>query len=96
MSDNPQADYMAFKQLKSSYGYELLEVEWLHQITKIEEERDKAAKKGNETSWRYWAGRESGAKLMMTALERAMKNIEATLEGPGKSTVDKLLEEIKQ
>ena len=71
------ADYFNLKALKSSAGYQLLEALWIHQVTEIEDTRDKAAKKATgESDWRYWAGQEKGFKLAMTALQRAMMQME--------------------
>jgi hypothetical protein len=92
MSD-PQIDYAAFAELKKAYGYQLLENEWLHQISEIEKKRDLAASRGTESAWRYHAGKEAGFKLAMTTLDRALTRIEDELNKNEKSLVDKLLQE---
>ena len=51
--------------LQTHAGYKILEQLWLQDITEIEEKRDTAAKRGQESAWRYWAGMEKGAKLIM-------------------------------
>ena len=71
-----KSQYTKLKSLTDHPGWEILKQEWLAQITKIEECRDKAAKRGSETAWRYWAGQEYGAKLMTMTAEIALANME--------------------
>lgn len=91
-----KAEYIALNNLVTSPDWGYLENEWLHQITNIEQARDKAAQKGNETAWRYWAGQEKGFKLAMTAARRAIAKMEEADQDLEKdSKIDKLLEEIR-
>lgn len=55
--------------LETHAGYKVLEQLWLEDISEIEEKRDNAAKRGNESAWRYWAGMEKGAKQLMVKLK---------------------------
>lgn len=55
--------------LETHAGYKILEQLWLEDISEIEEKRDNAAKRGNESAWRYWAGMEKGAKQLMVKLK---------------------------
>lgn len=89
-------EYLQLKTLQGSRGYKLLEAIWLLQITKIEESRDKAAQKGAESAWRYWAGMEKGTKLIITALERALLDMEKQEEElQGEDRITQMLDEIK-
>jgi hypothetical protein len=71
-----KAEYVALKGLMMHPGWAYLEQEWLAQITDIESARDKAAKKGTESAWRYWAGQEYGAKLMTQTARIAVERME--------------------
>lgn len=89
-------DYVDLKALEKSVGYQKLQALLVLQVSKIEESRDRAAAKGSETAWRYWAGQEKGFKLAMTALPRALADIEAKEESmDADSNVDRMLEEMK-
>jgi hypothetical protein len=94
--ENVHANFIELSRLKAMQGYRVLENEWLHQVTKIEAARSRAAKRGQESAWRYWAGYEEGFKLAMMTLHRALERMEVEVgEMPGNS-VDKLLEEIRK
>ena len=71
-----KSEYLALKHVMSLPGWSILEQEWLAQVSIIEEARDKAAKRGSETAWRYYAGQEFGAKLMMTTAMRTIQRME--------------------
>lgn len=89
-------EYAALRGILQHGGYKILEALWLEQISKIEASRDNAAKRGNESAWRYWAGQEKGFKLAMTAVHRAISDMEkehANLEQEDK--IEKMLEEIR-
>lgn len=89
-----KAEYIALTNLVNSPDWGYLENEWLHQITDIELARDKAARKGNETAWRYWAGQEYGFKLAMSTIKRAIKNMEDEDDKlVTESQIDRLLKE---
>lgn len=92
-----KAEYIALTNLLNSPDWAYLENEWLHQVTDIEAARDKAARKPNESAWRYWAGQEYGFKLAMTTIRRSiqkMEEVDAELETESK--IDKLLKEAKE
>lgn len=90
-------EYLPLKALEDNQGYKILEALWIHQVAEIEKARDKAAQRGNDSSWRYWAGQEKGFKLAMTALARAMVQMQKEDENvESQSRIDKLLEEIKK
>ena len=87
-------DYMDFKRLELVPGYQKLKALWIQQVSKIEEARDRAASRAQESAWRYAAGKEAGFKLAMTALDRAIGDIEskeANLEG--EERMNKILDE---
>lgn len=91
-----KSEYAALAGLETNTGFRVLEALWIHQIAKIEEARDKAAAKGNETAWRYWAGQEKGFKLAMTARQRAMVEMEKEKENiDQESAIDRLFEEVR-
>lgn len=92
-----KAEYVALTNLVNSPDWAYLENEWLAQITNIEEARDKAAQRANETAWRYWAGQEKGFKLAMTTIRRAIKAMEDDdTDLQTEAVVDKLFREIKE
>ena len=88
-------EHVALKSLREHPGWPILENEWLWQVTKIEEARDRAAKKAQESAWRYWAGQEAGFKLAMTALSRALEKLESQGDDQPVPEYDALLREIK-
>jgi hypothetical protein len=89
-------DYFDLKALEKSAGYQKLQALMIHQVSEIEKARDKAASKGSESAWRYWAGVEKGFKLAMTALPRALAEIEQKDDDLREETsIDKMLEEMK-
>lgn len=89
-------DYLDLKRLENVIGYKKLQALWLHQVSDIEKARDKAAKRGSETAWRYWAGQEAGFKLAMTALDRAIQEIEKNEENlDGEEHMNRVLDELK-
>lgn len=95
-----KAEYVALRQMEQSSGWKVLNDLWIYQISKIEEGRDKAAAKGSETAWRYWAGQEKGFKLAMTALARAIVEMESK-DGDEEDTtdaqkrIDELLDQVR-
>jgi hypothetical protein len=95
-----KGEYIPLKQLSMHDGWKFLEQLWIYQVSEIEKTRDKCASKSSlkaESDWRYSAGMEKGFKLAMTALHRALAEMEKEMENEKdeeKSDVDKLLEEI--
>jgi len=82
-----KSDYTALKSLELHHGYKLLETLWLYELNKVEEARDKAAKRGSETAWKYWAGYEKGFKLAVMQLKSSLAHMELEneeLQGEGK------------
>lgn len=92
-------EYHALKELESVEGYKVLQELWMYQVSKIEEARDRAASRGQESAWRYSAGKEAGFKLAMTALARGLLDMEQKENDPqeqsGADIAEKLLDEIK-
>jgi hypothetical protein len=72
-----KGEYVSLKNLLKHPGWDILGQLWMLQVTDIEKARDKAAKYGHESAWRYWAGQEKGFKLAMTAVQRAITEMEA-------------------
>ena len=91
-----RSEYIALKSMIEHPGWKVLEGEWLAQMTKIQEARDRAAKRGNETAWRYWAGQEFGAKVMMMTAMVAMSRMEQENDSlKPDSEFDDLLKEVR-
>jgi hypothetical protein len=74
------SDYLALKHLKTLHGYEILQALWQHQMAKIDESLDKAGQRGGDSAMRYWAGQRKGFVLAITALERALVEMEKKAE----------------
>lgn len=89
-------EFISLKSLLAHPGWAVLEAEWMAQVTKIEEARDKAAKRGSDSAWRYWAGQEFGFKLAITAAQRTLDNMAKENEAlEGEARYESLLSEIK-
>lgn len=89
-------EYLAFKSLREDSRYKALEELWIYHLSKIEESRDRAAKRGQESSWRYYAGQEAGFKRATTALQMAIAQIEKEDENmSSEEKVNKLLDKFK-
>jgi hypothetical protein len=73
-------DYNDLKALELSTGYLKLQALWGHEGQKILDAVKRAGKKGNETSWRYYAGQMEGFELAITHLHRALADMEKTGE----------------
>lgn len=82
--------------LEKHIGYKLLEQLWLEDISEIEEKRDQAAKRGNESAWRYWAGMEKGAKQLMVKLKVTLAEWEAeSTEEDDQERLTRMAKELK-
>lgn len=91
-----RSEYLALRRLSESSDYRMLEAIWMHHVSKIEQARDRAASRGQESAWRYAAGQEKGAKLIMTALQAAIVDMESKEEGlADEEKYDSLLKEIR-
>lgn len=94
MSD--RSDYLALTRLRENPDYKILTGRWLYLISEIEKSRDKAASRPSEGNWKYFAGQEKGAKLVMLALELAIKDLEEKdAELVDESKYNDLLKEIR-
>ena len=80
--------------LETHAGYKILEQLWLQDISEIEEKRDQAARRGNESAWRYWAGVEKGAKQLMVKLKVTLAEWE--LESTEEDDQERLLKMAKE
>lgn len=91
------ADYNDLKQLQMSRGYQKLQALWAHEGTAIMNGLTKAAAKGQESAWRFYAGQMKGFDLAISHLDRALMQMEKEGEGetPATKTVEELLKEIK-
>lgn len=90
------SDYLALKHLLTQPSYKLLEALWIHQVSNIEEARDRAASRGQESAWRYAAGKEAGFKLAMTAVQRALVEMEVAEPNEVEETkYEEMLEQLK-
>ena len=75
-----KAEYHQLKQLENHSGYQILMTLWAIQGQKILEASRRAAKKPNESSWRYYAGQQEGFELAITQLQRSLKDMEKDSE----------------
>lgn len=71
-------------QIQIHSGYKYLEDLWRERLSVIQEKRDKAAKNGQESAWRYWAGMEKGFQeavltlpLMLADMDNQVDNEQA-------------------
>lgn len=62
--------------LQGHAGYKILEDLWRIRFAEIQEKRDKAAQRGSETAWRYWAGIEKGFREAVVTLEAELASME--------------------
>lgn len=69
-------DYMDLKTLQTMPGYHKLQALWAHEGQRILEGLQKAASRGQESAWRYYAGQMKGFDLAITHLERALLQME--------------------
>lgn len=91
-----RGEYAALKGLQSHPGYKILQALWLHEHAKIVESMRKAARKNQESSWRFYAGQQEGFDLAVTHLDRALTDMERQEENvQEQKTADQLLREIK-
>lgn len=90
------SDYFDLKALQNSIGYQKLQALWAHEGNRIMDSTLKAAAKGQESAWRYYAGQMKGFDIAITHLERALlqmeKEGEAAASEPQQSTEDLLRE----
>lgn len=90
-------DIQLFTALERHAGYQALEELWRIEISGIEAKRDNAAKRGNESSWRYWAGLEYGYKKAVMKLREEILRYgnEESLEEKPSEKIEKLMAEAR-
>lgn len=89
-------EYYLLKSLLDNPAFKLLEDLWIYHSADIEDKRDKAAAKGNESAWRYYAGQEKGFKRATTALVMALRDMEKKLNDlTEENKSEKILEELR-
>ncbi len=90
-------DYFDLKQLQGSRGYQKLQALWAHEYALLMIGLQKAAAKGQESPWRYYAGQLKGADLMTGMLDRALLQMEkeGEAESPATEAVEELMREIR-
>ena len=83
-------DYHDLKQLLSSKGYQKLQALWAHEYTALMMGLQRAASRGQESAWRYFAGQLKGADLMTGMLDRALAQMEkdGEIEQPAKTAAE--------
>jgi len=69
-------NYALLASLVENPAYRALQEEWVKKVSKIEENRDRAAARGSESAWRYYAGIEKGFKQAMLTLESELAFLE--------------------
>jgi hypothetical protein len=91
------SDYFDLTQLKNSAGYQKLLALWAHEYAALMMGLQKAAAKGQESAWRYYAGQLKGADLITGQLERALLQMEKEGEtnNPGTDSIEELLNEVR-
>jgi hypothetical protein len=91
------SDYLDLKSLQGNRGYQKLQALWAHEYVMMMASLQKAAAKGQESAWRYYAGQLKGADLMTGILERALLQMEKEGEGdnPGTADIEELLKEVR-
>jgi hypothetical protein len=93
-----KGDYIELKGLQSSRAYKLLQALWVQQGADILKAQSKAAKKGQESSWRFYAGQAEGFAIAINQLDSALLAMEHEGEGDQINSADevaKLFDEIK-
>jgi hypothetical protein len=90
-------DFYDLKQLQGSRGYQKLQALWANQYARVVEGMRKAAKKNQESSWRFYAGQMEGFDLAISQLDRALMQMEkeGEAESPATTTVEELMKEIR-
>src|ERR1700756_5326572 len=90
-------DYYDLKQLQAARGYQKLQALWAHEYAALMIGLQKAAARGHESAWRYYAGQLKGADLMTGMMDRALAQMEkeGETETPATQTVTDLLNEIR-
>lgn len=89
-------DLIALRGLQTLQGYKVLQNLWLQALAEIETARDRAAGRGHESAWRYWAGQEIGYKRAMMTLEKTIKEYESEDKpDEGQTYIEELLSSIK-
>jgi len=93
-----RADYLALMRLKNNPDFQVLQGRWVYKLSQIQTARDNAAARGQEGAWRYYAGQEKGAQIILLSLDMAIKELESDNEeveasGKYKEIVDELLGE---
>lgn len=91
-----KGEYAALKSLESHQGFAVLQALWASQGGRIMEAMQKAAARGQESAWRYYAGQLKGFDLAITQLERALAQMDREEQNKEEQkTADQLLKEIK-
>lgn len=89
-------EYTQLKGLQGSTAYKILQALWAHQGQGIMDAMQKAAARGSESAWRYYAGQMKGFDLAITQLDRALAQMERDEQNKEEQkTADQLLKEIK-
>lgn len=89
-------DYYDLKQLQGTRGYQKLQALWAHEYAVLMIGLQKAAAKGQESAWRYYAGQLKGADLMTGMMDRALLQMEkeGETETPGTTNIEELMREV--
>jgi hypothetical protein len=93
------SDYFDLKQLQRQPGYAKLQALWAHEYVMLMNGLQKAAAKGQESAWRYYAGQLKGADLMTGMLDRALlqmeKEGESEIENKETRTAEEIISELR-
>ena len=82
--------------LKDHVAYKHLEDLWRARLSEIQEKRDKAAQRGSETAWRYWAGVEKGFQEAVTLLPLTILHMEDELDsGDSEKRLDSIVSQLQ-
>lgn len=89
-------EYASLTALRDNIDYQTLKVCWAGQGQKIIDAMKRAAARGQESAWRFYAGQMAGFELAVTQLERSIAEMEAESQNKSADTnVDDLLKQIK-
>ena len=93
------SDYFDLKNLENSMGYKKLQALWAHEGAEVMKSMTKAAAKGQESAWRYYAGQLKGFELAIGQLLRALEEMEkegaAEQESQHQMTAEEILNELR-
>lgn len=97
MSDiDPRVAYQMLCRLRDDPAYTLLRALWEKQGRDIVDSLKSAGRRGQESAWRFHAGRMDGFEIAITHLERAISELTTKIENESaKINVDDMIENLR-